>query len=176
MKKYFNKSVIALCSLFFFTACQKNETKITYDSSAVPPVLSANFANNDTVPLLISDSLNTALSFSWTNPGYVFSNGISSLNVNYTLQIDTVGSNFTNPNLKEITIPSALSTSFTVTALNTVLFGTLFLKTGVPHNIALRLKSFVNQGSLPLYSNVLTYVITPYSIPPKVAPPTSGAL
>jgi hypothetical protein len=123
-----------------------------------------------------ADSTNQAIIFSWTNPNYTFSNGISSLDVNYTLEIDTVGSNFTNPKLVQITIASALSTSFTVGNLNTQLFGFLTLQTGVPHNIAMRVVSFLNSASIPLYSNTLTYTITPYAIPPAVAPPPNDSL
>jgi hypothetical protein len=126
--------------------------------------------------LLAADSLNTAIAFSWTNPNYQFSSGISSLNVNYSLEIDTVGSNFTNPNIVQIGIASNLGESFTVSDLNFQLFGNLRLQTGVPHNIAVRLESFLNEGSLPLYSNTLNYVVTPYAIPPTVNPPSSGTL
>jgi starch-binding outer membrane protein SusE/F len=176
MKKYFNKIIIGLSSLLFLAACQKNVTDITYAGGATPPVLTASVATGDTVFLTAADSLGTALTLSWTNPNYKFSNGISSLNVNYTLQIDTVGSNFTNPNIVQVSLTSVLGTSFTVSDLNSKLFGSLFLQTGVPHQIAMRLESFVNQGSLTLYSNVLTYTITPYAIPPVVDPPSSGTL
>lgn len=176
MKKYFNKTIIALSGLLLFSACQKTETKLDYAGGATAPVLSSNVADKDTVTLSPSDSLNNALALSWTNPNYVFSNGISSLNVNYTLQIDTVGSNFTNPKIVEISMTSVLGTNLTVGDLNAKLGNSLLLQTGVPHQIALRLKSFLNQGSLPLYSNVLTYVVTPYAPPPKITPPSNGQL
>ncbi len=176
MKKYFSKTLIALCGLFLFAACQKTETKIDYAGGATAPVLTSNVADKDTVALSPSDSLSTALILSWTNPDYVFSNGISSLNVNYTLQIDTVGSNFTNPKIVEISMTSVLGTTLTVGDLNAKLGNFLLLETGIPHNIAVRVESFLNQGSLPLYSNVLTYVVTPYAPPPKITPPSNGQL
>jgi hypothetical protein len=173
--KYINKIILPALALVFLAACKKNEAEITY-SGGTPPVLSANIPNNSVLVLSPADSTNPGIAFSWTNPNYSFSNGISSLNVNYTLEIDTVGSNFTNPKLVQITIASALSTSFTVGNLNTQLFGFLTLQTGVPHNIAMRVVSFLNAGSIPLYSNTITYTITPYAIPPAVAPPSSGVL
>lgn len=176
MKKHFNKSIVIICMLMVFAACKKNEATITYSGQATPSVLTATVANGDTIPLNIPDSLNGAIVFSWTNPNYVFSNGISSLNVNYNLEIDTVGSNFTNPNLIQIGIPSALGDTFTVSDLNFQLFGNLRLQTGVPHNIAVRIVSSLNDGSLPLYSNTLNFIVTPYAIPPKVNPPSSGDL
>ena len=177
MKKYYNRFAVALCGMLFFVACQKNEAKITYDSSSgVAPVLSSNFANNDTVPLIAADSSNNLFTFSWTNPNYTFSNGISSLNVNYRLEIDTAGANFTNPKIVQIDIASNLNTSFTVGDFNSKLGNSLLLQTGVAHTIAIRVEAFVNQGSLPLYSNVFSYVVTPYAPPPKITPPASGTL
>lgn len=176
MKKYFNKLVVAVFGLIVLSACQKTTPTITYSGGGKAPVLSATVTNGDTIPLNIPDSLNGAIVFSWTNPNYVFSNGISSLNVNYTLEIDTVGSNFTNPKIIQINISSNLADSFTVGSLNFQLFGNLNLQTGVPHNIAVRIVSFLNEGSLPLYSNTLNFVVTPYAIPPAVNPPASGTL
>ena len=174
--KYINKMILLALALVLFAACKKNEAEITYAGGGTAPVLSATVPANATLVLSPSDSTSQAITFSWTNPDYTFSNGISSLNVNYTLEIDTVGSNFTNPKLVQITLASALSTSFTVGNLNNQLFGFLALQTGVPHQIAMRVVSFLNSGSVPLYSNTLTYTITPYAIPPAVAPPTTGAL
>jgi starch-binding outer membrane protein SusE/F len=174
--KYINKMILPALALVLFAACKKNEAEITYAGGGTAPVLSASVASSSTLVLSPSDSTNQAITFSWTNPNYTFSNGISSLNVNYTLEIDTVGSNFTNPKLVQITLASSLSTSFTVGNLNNQLFGFLELQTGVPHNIAMRVVSFLNSGSVPLYSNTLTYTITPYAIPPAVAPPTTATL
>jgi hypothetical protein len=177
MKIYSNKIIVAVCGLLFFSACKKNETLITYSGGGVPPVLSSNVGNNDTVPLLPADSSNVALQLSWTNPNYAFSNGISSLNVNYNLQIDTVGANFADPNnLVVITIPSNLSTSLTVGQLNNQLGNYLFLKTGVSHTIEIRIESFLNQSTLPLYSNPVNYIVTPYAPPPLVTPPSNDSL
>src|ERR1022692_1639408 len=132
MKKYFNNVMAVTYGLLILTlsACQKNESKIYYSGDGTAPVLSATITSSDTIPLLAADSLNTAIAFSWTNPNYQFSSGISSLNVNYSLEIDTVGSNFTNPNIVQIGIASNLGESFTVSDLNFQLFGNLRLQTG----------------------------------------------
>src|ERR1700760_4218093 len=148
--KYMNKIILPALAIVFFAACKKNEAEITYSGGGTAPVLSASVAANSTLVLSPADSTNQAITFSWTNPNYTFSNGVSSLNVNYTLEIDTVGSNFTNPKLVQITIASNLSQSFTVGNLNNQLFGFLGLETGVPHNIAMRVVSFLNSGSVPL--------------------------
>ncbi|HET6254448.1 MAG TPA: SusE domain-containing protein [Puia sp.] len=174
--KYINKIIFPALALVFFAACKKNEAELTYSGGGTPPVLTATVPNNAVLVLSPADSTNNAITFSWTNPNYAFSNGISSLNVNYTLEIDTVGSNFSSSKLVQITMSSVLSQTFTVGNLNNQLFGFLQLQTGVPHNIEMRVVSFINSASIPLYSNTLTYTITPYAIPPAVAPPASGAL
>jgi starch-binding outer membrane protein SusE/F len=171
-----NKIILPALVLVIFAACKKNESEITYSGGGTAPVLSASVPGNSVFVLSPSDSTSQAITLSWTNPNYTFSNGISSLDVNYTLEIDTVGSNFTNPKLVQITFASDLSTSFTVANLNSQLFAFLDLQTGVPHNIAMRVVSFLNSASLPLYSNTLTYTITPYAIPPAVAPPPNDSL
>ncbi len=106
--KYFNKIIASCLIILLFAACKKNEAEITYSGGGTPPVLSSTLPANAVLVLSPSDSTSTAVTFSWTNPNYTFSNGVSSLNVNYTLEIDTVGSNFTNPKLVQITIASAL--------------------------------------------------------------------
>jgi starch-binding outer membrane protein SusE/F len=175
MKKYFDRVSSSVLILLFFAACQKTETNITYNGGTPPPVLSSNVPANDTIALSPVDSSNTALVLSWTNPNYAFSNGISSLNVNYNLQIDTAGSNFSNPLDIVEAIASDLGTNVTVGQLNAFLGNTLLLATGVPHTIQVRIESFLNENSLPLYSNAITYIATPYAPPPKVAPPSSYA-
>jgi starch-binding outer membrane protein SusE/F len=170
------KLIFPALALMVLAACKKNEAEITYSGGGTAPVLTSSLPNNSTLVLSPADSTNQALTLSWTNPNYTFSNGVSSLDVNYTLEIDTVGSNFTNPRLVQITNTSALGISFTVGDLNTQLFGSLALQTGVSHAIAMRVESFLNEGSVPLYSNVIIDSITPYSIPPKVAPPSTGDL
>ena len=44
------------------------------------------------------------------------------------------------------------------------------------HQLEIRVKSTLINSSVPLYSNVLKYTVTPYAIPPKVTPPATGNL
>ena len=52
----------------------------------------------------------------------------------------------------------------------------LVLKPGQPHNVEIRVKAFLGTNSALLSSNVLKFVVTPYAIPPKVTPPSTGKL
>ena len=166
----------------FFTACKKDEAQIFF-KGGVAPVLTSSIANGDTLPLIPADSLNTAVAFSWTNPNYLFNDGISSLNVTYYLQIDTVGANFSSANMQTVAINSALDTSFNVTQFNAIIGNGLQVAFGQPHNIQARIVSFLAPVTSPtlsnsstLYSNVFNYIITPFAPPPKVTPPSEGTL
>lgn len=174
MKKIFLKTItiIATGSLLF-TSCKKDETKVIYNGGTAP-VLSAN--TTDTIPLPVSDTTANSVTFSWTNPNYQFSDGISSLNVTYYLQIDTTGANFSSANMQTVAINSDMSNTFTVSSFNKLLVNGLLLQTGIAQTIDTRVESFLINGAVPLYSNTLSFSVTPYAPPPKIAPPSSGTL
>lgn len=151
--------------IFFLTllavtvaSCKKDEIK-SYFEGGTAPVLTA----SSTAPLvlLIANKDNQALSFNWTNPNYQFTSGVSSQDVTYILQFDTTGANFTNPKIGEKSIPKDLSTAITVKDLNTLLLGMGLLE-GISHNMEIRVKANITNSNVPLYSNVLKIVITPY--------------
>jgi hypothetical protein len=158
-------------TLFLFS-CTKDENKIFYEEGTAP-VLTAN--KTGTIPLSFVNKDLEAVKFSWTNPNYKFTTGGSSQDVSYLLEIDTTNSNFTNPSRKSIGISKDLSLSMTQNDLNDYLLNQLVLKAGIPHNIEMRVSSSIN-NAIPLPSNVLKFVTTPYAIPPKVAPPTTNKL
>jgi hypothetical protein len=102
--------------------------------------------------------------------------------VTYYLQFDTMGANFSSPNMQTVGITSDLSNTFTVSQLNDILTNGLLLATGMTHNIQVRVESFLqpaSSGTAPagvLNSNSLNYSVTPYEPPPAVAPPSTGTL
>ena len=165
--------MVCLCSLSLATACKKDEAKLYYQGGTAP-VLTASVA--DSVPLHPADSNSTAAVFNWTNPNYQFSNGVSSLNVTYYLQIDTAGADFSSPNMQTVAISSDLSKTFTVTQFNNLLGNGLLLTFGQPHHIEVRIESFLGSGKAALFSNKIAYQVIPYAPPPVVNPPASGKL
>jgi len=171
------KNIFKFVFLFFLLtalvwSCKKDEHKIYFEGGTAP-VLSA---SSTTIPLSYANAANNAVTFSWTNPEYKFTTGISSQNVSYVLEIDTTGANFTNPNKKELAISQDLSQTITVANFNDYLLNQLVLIPGKTHNLDIRIKSTLTNSSVPKYSNVLQYTVTPYAIPPKVVPPASGNL
>jgi starch-binding outer membrane protein SusE/F len=153
--KYFLTTLILITTL---VACKKDENKVVFEGGD-KPLLSV----SSTAPLVlnIANGANQALVFSWTNPNYKFNTGSSSQDVYYTLQIDTAGSNFTNPKIGERSVSKDLSTSITVKELNTLMLAMGLLE-NLPHNMEMRIKSTLINSSVPLYSNVVKIVITPY--------------
>ncbi len=156
----------------FLLSCKKDENKIFYEGGTAP-VLAAN--KTAAIALSFVNKDLEAVKFTWTNPEYKFTTGISSQDVSYLLEIDTTNSNFTNPSRKAISLAKDLSITMTQGVLNDYLLNQLVLKAGQPHNIEMRVTSSIN-NKVPLVSNVLKFIVTPFAIPPKVAPPTTGKL
>ncbi|MBN8852916.1 MAG: hypothetical protein BGO55_14720 [Sphingobacteriales bacterium 50-39] len=173
-KRYLHKiSLACLCSLLLATACKKDEAKLYYQGGTTPALTAS---ASDSVPLHPADSNSTAVTFNWTNPNYQFSDGISSQNVTYYLQIDTAGANFSSPNMQTVAITNDLSKSFTVTQFNTLLGNGLLLALDQPHQIEVRIESFLSSQTATLFSNKIPYHVTPYAPPPAVDTPSSGKL
>src|SRR5207247_2227485 len=107
---------------------------------------------------------------------YAFTTGISSQDVSYLIEIDTAGADFTNPKRQSIAISKDLSYSITEGQFNDYLLNQLQLDSTLSHDLEIRVKSTLGSGAVPLFSNVISVSAKPYSIPPKVEPPTNGTL
>ncbi len=170
------KNIVKLLfSALFITgalsSCEKDENKIYFEGGTAP-VLTA--SSTTAMTLLPANQNNLAVKFNWTNPEYRFTTGISSQDVTYVMQVDTTGANFSSPGLQEVSIAKELSVTFTVKELNTILTKLNMLE-NVPHNIEFRIKSTLVNNSVPLFSNVIKVVITPY-LDVAIPIPTTGEL
>ena len=170
LKQIFFLSMLAA----IFASCKKDEHKIFFDGGTNPVLTSSVSSAN--LPLSFVTKDNVALKLSWTNPNYKFTTGISSQDVSYQVEIDTAGSNFTSPKRQVISVNKDLSLSMPQSVLNDYLLNQLQLVPAVPHQLEIRITSFLKNSSEPLSSNVLKYAVTPYAIPPKVTPPSTGTL
>lgn len=175
MKNILKYLLSAFALVVIATSCKKDENKVYYEGGT-PPVLTSTVAPGGTIPLSFLNKDLRALKLSWTNPAYRFTTGTSSQDVSYQIEIDTAGSNFTNPNRKVITVSNDLSLDITQNDFNDYLLNQLVLNTTMNHQIQIRVKSTMANGSAPLYSNILSFVARPYPIPPKVTPPSTGKL
>jgi hypothetical protein len=148
-------SILAGVSLF---SCDDQLDKVTFKGGSAP-VLSV--SSTDDLVLNKSEANFSSLQFQWTNPDYEFSNGVSTQDVSYVLQVDTTGSNFSNPKIVGKSFTKDVSVSFTVKDFNNTLAG-LELKDYVPHEFEFRIAATLSKNVEPLYSNVIKVKVTTY--------------
>lgn len=159
--------------LLMLFSCKKEENKIFYEGGNAP-ALSASTA---TVTLEPGLEANTALVLKWTNPDYTFTTGLSSHDVTYTMEMDTLGANFSSSKKYTTVIARELSKTYTVGELNAILGNTMVLQLDPRREYTLQLRVTASIGSaLQLTSNVVSFKTTPFAPPPKITPPSSGKL
>ena len=173
MKNIFKVLLFLIVSAVAFLSCTKKENKI-YLEGGTTPVLTSTVTGN--IPLSFINKDKEGLRLMWTNPNYQFTTGLSSQDVSYQIEIDTAGANFTNPKKVIVSVGKDLFKSFTQNDLNTYLYSQMKLVDGISHNIEMRVTSTLVNNNAALTSNVLKFTATPYTIPPKVTPPTTGHL
>jgi hypothetical protein len=91
--------------------------------------------------------------------------------VNYTIEIDTAGANFTSSHIKRVTVSKDLSVSFTQNQFNDFLLNQLELAVNRTYNIEVRVIASLANDKGKLYSNKMSFSTKTFSIPPKVTPP-----
>jgi hypothetical protein len=173
MKKYFKLLALSISALLILAGCEKEENKIYFEGGTAP-VLSASKAAVTLTPATQDEN---AITFNWTNPAYRFTTGVSSQDVTYTFEIDTVGSNFTGANHYVTAFARDISKSFTQKELNDILGNTMRLQAGRQYNLQARITSTIGSGSAgKLVSNIAAFTATPFAPPPKVPVPVTGKL
>lgn len=155
------------------SACKKSEVKNFFEGGEAPVLT----ASSTEIPLGFVTESEQAISFSWTNPDYKFTTGVSSQNVAYLLEFDTAGINFTGAKKKQVSFSGDLSKSFLQSEINDYLLNQLELAPNATHTIEVRVvASITGSPDTRLISNVLSFTVRPYSIPPKVNPPAAATL
>lgn len=176
------KNILKLLSvssllLIVLWSCKKDENKDFFLGGTAPVMKMQTNTGADSVSMAFADSSKTAILFSWTNPNYKFTTGISSQNVNYQLQIDSAGNNFSPANTAVISVSQDLGYNLLESQLNDIMQNTLGLAVGAKHQMEARVVSGLGtNNAVPAISNVFTFSATPYAIPPKVPLPSSGNL
>lgn len=161
-------------AVFALAGCEKKDAKVFFEGGTAP-VLSI----SNTAPVLDpTKEKDLAIGFRWTNPNYSFTTGISSHDVNYRLEIDTLGANFRSASKGVVAISNDLAKSYTVYDLNVLLSGANFMNLAPDRSYTFqaRVISSLRNSSVQLESNVVTFTAKPYSPPPAVIPPASGKL
>ena len=164
MKNIF-KLFIAAAVIVLYAACNKVDDLPVYaNGSAV--VLSSSVSSIAAAP---ADSSNTVLKLSWTDPKYAQDSSL----YKFVVEIDSTGRNFAKAFTKTVT--GVFSTSMTAKELNTILLGFGF-KANIQYEVDVRVTSSYGNNNEQYQSNTLKLQVTPYKIPPKIAPPASGKL
>ncbi len=163
-----NRLLVVLSFLLILVSCKKDEHKIYYEGGTAPVLTSS---VTGPLVLLQPNANNTAIRLSWTNPNYRFTTGISSQDVNYVLQVDTSGKNFSSSKLQEVSIAKNLDVTYTAKDFNGI-FTKMDLKEDVQHEVEMRIKATLGGGAVPLYSNVIKMKVTPYLDVAVPIPPT----
>jgi starch-binding outer membrane protein SusE/F len=174
MKNYLKALVLIAVSAMGLAGCQKDEVRNFYLGGKSPYLA----ASKTSVVLTPATEANQAIEFNWTNPDYQFSTGLSSQDVQYTLEFD-VNSAFTSATKYSTSIAKELKKSFTVLELNNILGNSMVLEFGKEATVYARIKSALKYESATnaeLISNVVSFKATPYAPPPAVEPPSSGKL
>ena len=170
-----NKFSLLLSSLLLlaFVSCKKEETKDYYEGGTAPKLT----ASTTSVTLEPGQEAKTALTLNWTNPEYQFTSGPSSLDVTYTLELDTMGANFSSSKKNATVIAKDLNKTFTVAELNGILGNTMLLQLDPRRSYNMQMRVVASIGSaVKLPSNAINFTTRPFAPPPKVPTPTNETL
>lgn len=170
MKKIYSY-IAALGAVLLLNACDSDLEKVTYNSAeAVPAAL-----EEIKTPCVLENKKadEVALTLNWTAPELNYSGGYSAAVTNY-IEMDVAQNNFANKMTLSAATITDVTKSFTHGELNTNILK--LLKDGygmdvekdpetfVARDFEFRIQSSVSTEGTPVYSNVITVNITPYSM------------
>lgn len=154
MKKFF-KILFAIVLIVVTASCSDD----TLMSVAEPPAEGKFLLTNSISDIVLvpkDADKNIAVTLNWDNKSWY---GIDTP-LTYTIQMDNNNGEFVSP--QEIAIASGNNISLTHADLNAKAFA-LKLTPEVASKIKVRLKANLKYGAVPIYSNVSTLTVTPYS-------------
>jgi len=173
MKKILQLLAYPMAVLLILSSCKKDENKV-YLEGGKAPVLTT--STNDVI-LAPGTESQPGIAFSWTNPDYMFTTGVSSQDVTYNLEIDTLGADFKSGNKYVTSISKALGVSYTKGELNSILGNNMQVPTGKQYTLQARvISSLGSTQAAKLTSETVSFKANPFTPPPAVEPPTTGEL
>ena len=155
MKKFFKSIFAILLIMVSAYSCSDDTLK----SVAEPPAEGKFLLTNSTSEIVLAKKdadKNIAVTLNWDNKSWY---GVDTP-LTYTVQMDKNDGEFTSP--QEIAIASGNNISLTHADLNAKAFA-LELAPEVASKIKVRLKANLRYGAVPIYSNVSTLTVTPFS-------------
>lgn len=151
-------------------SCKKDENQVKFLGNDKDVVLTSTASvATDYVFARVTNG-NVFGTFNWNNPDFKFNTGISSQDVNYTLQVKK---STQTTWVDGASITKDLSRTFTVKDINDMLTlpapSGLDLDPGVQHVINMRIKATIaGSANTAVFSNQINYNITPYSNDPDL--------
>jgi hypothetical protein len=174
MKNFFKSAILFAYAAFLMVGCKKDENRVVF-LGGTPPVITASKTN---VVLTPTTATQEALRLTWTNPNYRFNTGVSSHDVQYSIEMD-VNTNFNSPRKFVTTVAKDLTTAFTVDRLNSILGNQMGVEFDREVTIFVRVISSLRfEGAVngQLISNVISFRTTPFAPPPLVEVPANNEL
>jgi hypothetical protein len=151
--------------LLAFASCDKVDDLPSYGTGKAVELT----ASATAVAPAPADSNNVVLSLNWTYPDHK----TDSANIKYTIEVDSVGKNFSAPFVK--VVMGIQTAGFTAKELNSFLLGRGYAF-NVPVSLEMRVISSYANNNERLLSNTVPVRFTTYKVPPKIALPTTGKL
>lgn len=171
MKKIMKSLLLLLLILSALVSCKKDEKKIYFEGGKAPVLQGSSNTGGTDIGLTLVNQLKEAVVLSWSNPNYQFTTGESSQDVAYSLEIDTVGANFTSTFRKAAGFNNDLKVTLTQKRLNDHLTDNLTLTPGKTYEVEMRLISSLTKSNIaPLTSNIIKFSVTPFQDPSKLPP------
>jgi len=157
MKKIFFHLSAFVLGMIFINSCTDNDPKYIATAPAAGEFKLT--TSLDSIVLHeLSAGAHTAITFQWDSMVYKISTAVT-----YTIQIDTLNGNFTSP-LEEEIATNKYEISYSDSILNKKCLNLLKLKPDVENLIQVRIKANMAFGNMPVYSNVKTLKVKPYSV------------
>lgn len=159
MKKIFKNIGVLALTMFVLASCKKDEEQLTVAGGEAPVLaLSAN-----ALALSAETAKDTVITFSWNEYKLDWSQpDYSTAVAEYTIEIDSVGQNFSSP--YQIDMTGKTSGKYSGADFNALLLNRLQLPAGEESSLEVRLKTSVSVNSAPVYSNVVSLKVTPYAV------------
>jgi hypothetical protein len=170
MKLYKNLSAIFGALLVMVAACKKDEVKVVY-SGGTTPTLSTSVANLNMVP---GDSNTNVFTFNWTDPAYSISTGSNTLDVTYTIQVDSATKNFAGA--KTVSATNVLNVIMNGRTLNKLMTDLGYTDSSKSYSLQARLTSSLYVNTSKLTSNTVNFSVSPYSTKPVAMYPVPDEL
>lgn len=170
MKKIYSY-IAALGAVLLLNACDSDLEKVTYNSAEAVPAALEEIKTSCVLENKKADEV--ALTLNWKAPKLNYSGGYSAAVTNY-IEMDVAQNNFANKMTLSAATITDVTKSFTHGELNTNILK--LLKDGygmdvekdpetfVARDFEFRIQSSVSTEGTPVYSNVITVNITPYSM------------